>query len=100
MTVAEKLANLAELYRQGLDSRFLDQQLNKLLHREAMECQRQIAQLAERLAVFEQQYHESSEDFLRRWQAGQTQDSFDYTEWASLAQARQFLQARLKLLEA
>ncbi|MGC1377085.1 MAG: hypothetical protein WA821_12715 [Anaerolineales bacterium] len=39
------------------------------------------------------------EDFLRRWQAGQTQDSFDDTEWASLTQARQFLRARLNLLE-
>jgi len=99
MTIAEKLTNLAELYRQGLDSRFFDQQLNKLLKREAFECQRQIDELTERLVVFEQQYHESSEDFLRRWQAGQTQDSFDFTEWASLAQARQFLQTRLKLLE-
>ncbi|MGC1378284.1 MAG: hypothetical protein WA821_18780 [Anaerolineales bacterium] len=99
MALADKLTNLAELYRQGLDSRFLDQQLDKLLKREALECQRQIAGLTERLIVFEQQYHESSEDFLRRWQAGQTQDSFDYTEWASLTQARQFLQARLKLLE-
>jgi hypothetical protein len=100
MTIAEKLANLAELYRRGLDSRFLDQQLNKLLQRESLECQHQIDQLAQRLIVFERQYRESSEDFLRRWQAGQTPDSFDFTEWASLAQARQFLQARLKLLEA
>jgi len=99
MTVAEKLDNLAELYRQGLDSRFLDQQLDKLLQREALECQHQIAQLEARLAVFEQQYGESTEGFVRRWQAGQVQDSFDFTEWASLAQARQFLQARLRLLE-
>ena len=99
-TVTEKLTNLAELYRQGLDSRFLDQQLNKLLKRESLECRHQIDQLAERLIVFERQYHESSDGFLRRWQAGQTPDSFDFTEWASLAQARQFLQVRLKLLEA
>jgi hypothetical protein len=100
MTVVEKLTNLAEIYRQGLDSRFLDQQLDKLLKREALECQRQIAQLAGRLTSFEKQYNESSEAFLHRWQAGQTQDSFDFTEWASLAQARQFLQARLTLLES
>lgn len=56
MTVAEKLVNLAELYRQGLDSRFLDQQLDKLLQREALECRHQIAQLEARLAVLERQY--------------------------------------------
>lgn len=100
MTVAEKLTHLAEIYRQGLDSHFLDQQLNKLLHREALECQRQIDELQTRLKIFEERYHESSADFLRRWQDGQTQDSFDFTEWASLAQARQFLQARLALLQA
>jgi hypothetical protein len=63
-TVTEKLTNLAELYRQGLDSRSLDQQLNKLLKRESLECQHQIDQLAERLIVFERQYHESSEGFF------------------------------------
>jgi len=46
MTIAEKLTNLAELYRRGLDSRLLDQQLNKLLKRESLECQHQIDQLA------------------------------------------------------
>ena len=100
MTVAEKLTNLAELYRQGLDSQFLDQQLKKLLKRESLENQRQIGQLTVRLAVFEDQYHEKTDEFLGRWQAGQIPDSFDFTEWASLAQARLFLQARLKLLDA
>jgi len=98
MTIAEKLMNLAELYRQGLATPFLDQQLDKLFKREASECQRQIEDLNAQLAVFEQKYQETSDDFLRRWQAGQTTDSLDFTEWASLTQARQFLHKRLALL--
>jgi hypothetical protein len=99
MTLTEKLTNLAELYRQGMETPFLDQQLNKLFQREAVACRRQISELDQRLSALETRYHETSDHFLRRWQAGQTDDRMDFTEWASLTQARQFLQKRLTLLE-
>ena len=45
-----------------------------------------LAQLEVALAEFEQHYHLSSAEFYRQFQAGQTADRLDYTEWAALIQ--------------
>ena len=42
-----------------------------------------LAQLEVALAEFEQHYHLSSAEFYRQFQAGQTADRLDYTEWAA-----------------
>jgi hypothetical protein len=99
MTVAEKLINLAELYKHGMATPFLERQLDKLLARETEDCLRQIGELNAMLVEFEKRAQQTSDEFLRRWQAGEAGDSLDLTEWASLTQARQFLQKRLALLQ-
>ena len=75
-----------------------DTLLNKLLAHEASVCRAQLGQLQNDLAEFEEQYGLSSDEFYRRFQAGQTDDRMDHVEWASLVQMQENLQQRLRLL--
>jgi hypothetical protein len=50
------------------------------------------------LAEFEQKYQQSSTEFYRQFQAGETGDGMDYVEWASLVQMADNLHKRLRLL--
>jgi alpha-amylase/alpha-mannosidase (GH57 family) len=67
------------------------------MHETAL-CREQLGQIRGDLAKFEEQYDCSSDEFYRRYQAGQTDDRMDYIEWASLAQMRDNLQQRLHIL--
>lgn len=95
---AQRLQALAELYRLGQVSEVMDRTLEKLLVYEAEISQDQLNQLQSDLAIFEQQYQLSSDEFYRRFQAGQTDDTMDFVEWASLVQMASNLRQRLKLL--
>ena len=70
----------------------------KLMTHEADVCRTHLKELRQDLAAFEQQYGLNSDEFYRRFQAGQTDDRMDYVEWASLVQMTENLQARLQLL--
>ena len=96
--VAERLRVLAQLYQQGEVSELMDRTLDKLLAHEAHLSREQLLGLERDLAVFEERYGLSSDEFYRRYQAGQTDDRMDYVEWASLVQMRAKLQERLHLL--
>jgi stress response protein YsnF len=95
---AERLHALAELYQQGQVSDLMERTLEKLLRHEAAQCHTLLRQLEADLAAFEQQYHLSSTEFYRQFQAGQTGDEMDYVEWASLVQMADNLKQRLRLL--
>lgn len=97
-SIAKRLHALAELYEQGQVSDLMDRTLTKLLHHEAEQSQSLLSQLKADLAEFEQQYHLSSTEFYRQFQAGQIGDDMDYVEWASLVQMAENLKKRLYLL--
>lgn len=97
-TIAERLQRLAALYQHGQTSPIMERTLHKLLTHEADVCRTHLKELRRDLAVFEQQYDLDSDEFYRRFQAGQTDDRMDYVEWASLVQMAENLQARLRLL--
>ncbi|MBE7529388.1 MAG: hypothetical protein HND44_24020 [Chloroflexi bacterium] len=96
--VAAQLEKLARLYQQQQASEVMTRTLDKLLHYETELSQEQLSQLQEKMRQFEQAYHLSSEEFYRRFQAGETDDRMDYVEWASMVQMAHNLQARLDLL--
>lgn len=98
--IAQKLELLAELYRQGQASEMATRTLNKLLAYEAETCRKQLQQLKADLSVFEQRYKISSAQFYKRFQQGQTEDSMDFVEWASIVQMARRLENRLELLSA
>jgi hypothetical protein len=97
-SVAQRLQTPAQLYQEGQASALMERTLDKLLAHEADVCRAQLEQLQRDLAEFERQSNRSSAEFHRRFQAGQTDDRMDYVEWASLAQMRDNLQKRLRLL--
>lgn len=97
-TVAQRLRVLAQLYEQGQASELMDRTLDKLLAHEADLCREQLNELQDDLVELEQLYGLPSDEFYRRYQAGQTDDRMDYVEWASLVQVRNNLQERLRIL--
>jgi hypothetical protein len=97
-TTAQRLSALAQLYQQGQASQLMDHTLGKLLAHEAEQARLQLETLDTDLATFEQQYDFTSAEFLRRYQAGQTDDRSDFVEWASLVRMRENLLRRLQLL--
>ena len=58
--------------------------LLKSLERESEICRIAIADLQERVQEFEKRYGMSSEDFYRRFTAGELGDDLDYFEWKAL----------------
>lgn len=65
---------------------------------QAGHLQMQLDEVQTDLAEFEDQYGMTSDDFYRRYQAGQTDDRMDFVEWASLAQMANKLRERLRVL--
>ena len=95
---SQRLSTLAQIYQRGQASPLMDRALEKVLAYEADVSRHQLAQLQVDLAEFEQRYHWSSDEFYRQYQAGQTDDRMDYTEWAALVQMVNNLRERLRLL--
>jgi len=95
---ARRLEHLAELYRQGQVSETVTKTLNKLFGYEAENCRTQLRQLESDLSAFEKQHGMSSDVFYRRFQEGQTDDSMDFIEWASVVQMCLRLRRRLVML--
>jgi hypothetical protein len=60
----------------------LDALVKQALDRESTLLSTAIEKTRTHLSVFEQKYALSSEDFFRRYQAGQTDDSDDFVDWA------------------
>jgi len=97
-TIAQRLRTLAQLYQQGQASELMDRTIEKLLAHEASLCREQLGKIQSDLVELEEKYGLSSDEFYRRYQAGQTDDWMDYVEWASLVQMRDNLQERLRIL--
>ena len=95
----ERVQVLQKLYKQGQGSDIVDLALEKLFAYELDTCQRQLVQLEEDLAEFEQQYVVSSAQFYSEFQAGNRGDAMDYVEWASLVQMADRLRQRIALLQ-
>ena len=96
-TIAERLLRLAELYQTGQASPLMTITIDKLFAHETAESRAQLEELQEDLSTLEALYQMSSEEFYRRYQAGQLDDRMDFVEWASLVQMAANLQERLRL---
>ncbi len=78
----EKLQSLERLYHHGFRSEVVDRVIDKLL---AMEIERAHAErrdLEARLADYERRYDMSSDEFYRRFRAGELGDGMDFVEWS------------------
>jgi hypothetical protein len=97
-SVAQRLSRLAVLYERGQASELMERTLNKLMTHEAQQAQHQLDELGVELAEIEHRYGLTSDEFFRRFQAGQTDDRMDFVEWASLVQMATNRRQRLRLL--
>jgi hypothetical protein len=74
--------------------------LDKIIVLERVAALREYADLRERLQAFETRYQLSSEDFYRRFRAGEMGDAMDVVEWSVFYEMWESVRARLALLEA
>ncbi len=94
----DKLRSLEQLYRKGFRSEVIDRALDKLL---AVEAERALAErrdLEARLSAYEGQFNMSSEEFYRRFRAGELGDGVDLVEWSVFYEMYQAILQRLEVL--
>jgi len=92
------LEHLRTLYRQGYRSEVVDRALEKIVALEREEARETLTELEARLQVFEERYQMSSEEFYRRFRAGELGDDMDFVEWSVFYEMRKATQERLDLL--
>jgi hypothetical protein len=104
MTAEEKtlkqLRYLETLYHQGYRSDTIARSLEKIIALERARAQRELDDLRKRLQSFEARYHMSSEDFYRRFRAGELGDAMDLVEWSVFYDMWKSVWERLEILEA
>jgi hypothetical protein len=59
-----------------------------------------LTRTSERLHAFEEQYGFTSEDFERRFEAGEVAESLDFIEWAGEIKTSRLLQAQRQALQS
>lgn len=95
-----RLQHLETLYRRGYQSEVVDRSLDKIIELEQAAARRELEDLEQRLRAFEDQYEMSSEDFYRRFRAGELGDSADFVEWSVFYEMRESVRDRLEVLDA
>ena len=93
------LDNLKRLCANGFQSNFLDSALRRIIERQIAQDETDLLRASDGLVEFESQYGLSSEEFWRRFQAGEMNDTADYMEWNILSKAHQRITARLRILK-
>ncbi|NCP87522.1 hypothetical protein GW829_09130 [bacterium] len=88
---------LAELYEKKQVSSLTAQTLNKAVEYEVSQSQAQLTEIEKILTDYEKQFNMTTLEFFKRYQAGQTDDSAESMEWASLAQMAESIRKRLAL---
>lgn len=96
----DRIRNLEQLYRSGYRSATVDATIDKLLSVEVAKARQEADSLRSRLAEMETEYGGmSSADFLRRFQAGELDDSADMFEWSAYYQMWLSAEKRVSLLD-
>lgn len=96
----ERLRQFHELHLQGCRGDIVDRSLDKLLSLERAAAERELAELQQRLAEFEQQCAMSSSDFSQDFRAGKLRGSADFVEWRVFYEMSESVHERLKRFAA
>ena len=94
------LHNLTQLYEHGFRDTVTDVTLLKIASSQAARDRVVLRDLEHDLRDLEQRYQLSSDEFFRRWQAGEMPDTADFMEWNVLYQMTLEVQERLQLLQS
>jgi hypothetical protein len=90
----DRLQYLEALYRRGYRSDVIDRSLDRIIALERAAAQHELADLRERLRAFEVRYQMLSEDFYRRFRAGELGDAMDFVEWSVFYEMEEALRER------
>ena len=96
----DKLQSLEQLYRQGFQSEVIDRAVDKLLATETEQALTERRDLEARLSAYERQFNLSSEEFYRRFRAGELGDGIDFVEWSVFYEMYRAILERLEVLGA
>lgn len=96
----DKLQSLEQLYRQGFQSEVIDRAVDKLLATETEQALAEKRDLEARLSAYEGQFNLSSEEFYRRFRAGELGDEVDFVEWSVFYEMYRAILERLEALGA
>ena len=88
---------LAELYAKKQVRTLTAQTLNKAVEYEVSQSKSQLTEIEKVLTDYEKQFNMTTVEFFKCYQAGQTDDSAESMEWASLAQMAESIRKRLAL---
>jgi hypothetical protein len=94
---AKGLRWLVELYEKEQVSSLTAQTLNKAVEYEISQSRVQLKDIEKILTNYEKQFNISTVEFFERYKAGQTDDSAESVEWASLAQMAESIRQRLAM---
>jgi len=94
-----KIQSLEQLYRNGYHSNTVDAAIDKLVGIEQTRVEQELARLEGRLRKLEDQYHLSSPEFYRQFQAGEMGDEADFFEWSAFYQMWLSTREQLDLLK-
>ena len=94
----DALRSLEQLYERGFRDTVTDAALLRVASSQAARDEAVLRDLERDLSELEQQYEMSSEEFFRRWQAGEMADTADFMDWSALYQMVREVRERLELL--
>ena len=95
----QKLQSLTRLYQTGYTSNTVDATIDKLIAMERAHLEAESNSLARQLRALEHRYQLSSEEFYRRFRAGELGDDADLFEWSAFYQMWSSVQDRLNALD-
>lgn len=93
-----QLGRLVELYGKKQVSNSTAQTINKLFDDEISQARIHLRETERDLAAYEEKFGMTSQEFIKKYQAGQTDDSMESIEWASLVQMADRIRQRLDFL--
>lgn len=99
-TTIDHLQRLLHLYEQGFQSDTIDHALVKLVEHAVQQARNERDRLQERLLAYERQYHMRSDEFERRFQAGELGDDANLVEWSIFYDLYRNAQQQLQALQA
>jgi hypothetical protein len=93
-----EIARLEQLYAAGLQDNFVDEALRKIISRQIERDEMDLLELNANLAEYESLFRLSSDEFHRKYSAGQMEDTADFMAWNASVKSRKRLRSRLKIL--
>ena len=95
-----ELNRINQLYKAGYHDAFLDNALRKIVERQIARDADDLQKIERRLSEFERQFGLTSDEFWKRYTAGQMGDTADYMEWNAYCKMHQRISSRSKILRA